>query len=126
MLIRHLRHMQLPISLPPQPIRWIHRTRSNPSILNPLTNHQIHELDFPLEIICCRDSLNHRIDPRSDSVGAGAGARRRAHEVEERLHAVGEVLAVIESGGWDGAFFGEVPCCFEGEVVEVAPGTVGG
>ena len=39
---------------------------------------------------------------------------------------MGEVLAVVEGGRWDGAGFGEVAGGFEGKVIEVAPGTVGG
>ena len=39
---------------------------------------------------------------------------------------MGEVLAVVECGRWDGTGLGEVAGGFEGEVVEVAPGTVGG
>lgn len=42
------------------------------------------------------------------------------------MDGVGEVLAVVECGGWDGTGLGEVAGGFEGEVIEVAPGTVGG
>ena len=42
------------------------------------------------------------------------------------MDGVGEVLAFVEGGWWDGTGLGEIAGGFEGEVVEVAPGTVGG
>lgn len=41
------------------------------------------------------------------------------------MDGVGEMLAFVEGGWWDGTGLGEIAGGFEGEVVEVAPGTVG-
>jgi hypothetical protein len=114
------------VTTPPEPPLRRHLTISNPAIAHPFAHNSFNKLYLLPEVVGLWNALDHWGYWVRVFGGASIGTQWFGHEVQQGLERVGEVLAVVEGGGWERAMLSEGHGGFQGEVVEVAPKAVAG